>query len=82
MGDEIRTSQELIVSSLRRRWAGIGIVGEEGELESDSNLEVDLDCSILDDVVGESSNDLAMPASEITIYVDPLDGTKGHTNAC
>jgi len=71
-------SQQLIVGSLKRAFPSVGIVAEEGTLSSDSSLEV----TPRQDLLAEHkfpAELLSLPASDIVLWIDPLDGTKEYT---
>jgi len=69
-------AQRAIVGSLRHTWGeSLHIVGEEDETVTsfgESDL-VALDKTLLDDDIGETED---IDPSTITIFVDPLDGTR------
>jgi 3'-phosphoadenosine 5'-phosphosulfate (PAPS) 3'-phosphatase len=71
-------AQDAIVQSLRATWPGIHIIGEEDE--PSSSLSNDRACSPTslrrDLCVGATGGEVAVPLSAVTIFVDPLDGTR------
>lgn len=71
-------SQQLIVGSLKRAFSSVAIVAEEGNLSRDASLEV----SPRQDLLREHSfpeDLLALPARDLVVWIDPLDGTKEYT---
>ena len=77
-------AQVAIVSALRSAWPGISIVGEEDGDERAAVLD-DSDASLAPlrrDLCPAASSDLEAALSEITIFVDPLDGStrRGRSN--
>lgn len=72
-----RTAQRMIVTSLTRQYPKCKIVGEEDleeDKESDDKLEVStLEQSVLEQTLPEQYTQLK--EEDITIWVDPLDGT-------
>lgn len=72
-----QTSQKTILDCLQHTWGSeLNIVGEEDDIPRNletvnKNLELAKDW--LDDDIGETAD---IPADQITIFVDPLDGTR------
>jgi len=72
-----RRAQRCIVEGLRAVYGNeLRIVGEEGELGSDQAADAALaDQHLLDENWPEES-DVQLSASELCVWIDPLDGTK------
>ena len=75
-------SQRLILGSLAATFPGLRLVGEEGDVPASPSDLVTPNLSLLDG--GRFPESLrVVPLSAVTVYVDPLDGTKeftlGHT---
>ena len=75
-------SQKIILGSLARAFPGLRLVGEEGDVPASPADLVTPSLQLVDS--GRFPERLrAVPLSSVTVYIDPLDGTKeftlGHT---
>ena len=61
------------MSALRSEWPGIHIVGEEDEDETGA---LDITTALRRDLCPAATCDLEVVLSDITVFVDPLDGTR------
>eukprot|EP00035_Acanthoeca_spectabilis_P004492 m.104072 g.104072 ORF g.104072 m.104072 type:complete len:327 (+) comp12600_c0_seq2:180-1160(+) len=80
------TSQHIIVDSLRAHWPDLQIIGEEGVLEPDTTLVHHPNFGLLESFLAaprragwESAWDGDLNAKNVTVFVDPLDGTREFT---
>ena len=76
-----RSAQNCILASLAAQYPGLTVVGEEGELDM-SEVKADWvvrtqDQEALKMTVGQQWRDVKL--SDLTVWVDPLDGTKEYT---
>ena len=71
-------AQRLILSSLSHAFPGLRIVGEEGDLLTSPSDVRPASFSLLSHVTFPPSL-LSLPTSDVTVFVDPLDGTKEFT---
>ena len=76
-----RSAQNCILASLAAQYPGLAVVGEEGELDKsevkDDWVVTSRDQEVLKLSLPEQWRDLKL--SELTVWVDPLDGTKEFT---
>ncbi|KJE91889.1 bisphosphate nucleotidase 1 [Capsaspora owczarzaki ATCC 30864] len=88
-GKADRRAQHCIIESLRRRWPALAIIGEEGAIggsEHDVVAEVldAADQGVIDAILTERSGGCPSTLQkatldQISVWVDPLDGTKEFT---
>lgn len=78
-----RAAQQVILQSLRAEWGDeLNIIGEEEEDDDDDdavNISSPLDRTLLNDDYGDEGDDndeMDIDISTISIFVDPLDGTR------
>jgi len=79
-----KAAQRVIIGSLRRAWGvQLRIIGEEDDDEDDDktltesmtdHMYPELNKETFRDDIGEGTEDI--PVEDVTIYVDPLDGTR------
>lgn len=73
-------AQHCIISGLRERWGpSLRIIGEEDETPAKSTVDVADLPRLRDDILSNDlgiSTDEEIPLDEVTIFVDPLDGTR------
>ncbi|KAA3670673.1 3'(2'), 5'-bisphosphate nucleotidase [Paragonimus westermani] len=73
-----RDAQRCIVGSLTQSFPGINIIGEEGKLNNTDFVSTsELDAQVLGCVCPAAYKSISL--SDLTVWVDPLDGTKEYT---
>ncbi|KAF8572049.1 hypothetical protein P879_04128 [Paragonimus westermani] len=73
-----RDAQRCIVGSLTQSFPGINIIGEEGKLNNTDFVSTsELDAHVLSCVCPAAYKSISL--SDLTVWVDPLDGTKEYT---
>jgi len=70
--------QSFITGSLLLHWPELHIIGEEDTSKEEKNFS-ELDLTRLNDVEISSDTCTTYPLEDITLYVDPIDGTKEFT---
>jgi len=75
-----RSVQDCILTSLRRNFPGLAVIGEEGAVSDtvpDDYIVTDFDPEALDMQI--PSEYASAKLEDLTVWVDPLDGTKEYT---
>ncbi|KAF7233978.1 hypothetical protein EG68_12012 [Paragonimus skrjabini miyazakii] len=73
-----RDAQRCIVGSLTQSFPGINIIGEEGKLNNTDFVSIsELDTHVLGCMCPAAYKSISL--SDLTVWVDPLDGTKEYT---
>ena len=70
-------AQKAIVDALKNEWPGLKIIGEEDESEDPRAASSASELPLLRrNLCPDAASALAVPLTAITIFVDPLDGTR------
>lgn len=74
------TSQRIIVNNLKNKFKNINIIGEENDENNDINKYlINLKNNVLNNLEINELKNINLNKKKITVFVDPLDGTKEFT---
>jgi len=75
-----RKAQSIIIGSLEKQHPGLKVIGEEDDVEADTeDLVMEMDAEVLQNANNLSQEMNSINIQDLVVWVDPLDGTKEFT---